>query len=194
MLAPTKTVGASPHPHRIPSRCQQKRPPFGWSFLLSFRSLHFIMDRRPHPYRVCPSFHGFSPGLKKCPPDTFLPRLRRGRPLRNDPVLARMRDSICIGIREWMPIIVLPPSSRRQATVRRTVAFKSFESQSRSQNNPAPTPLRGAFAGSWILPRPKKVSTGHFFAPPAAGPASSNPQPMPTKKTTLWVVFFVGRG
>ena len=28
---------------------------------------------------------GFSPGLKKCPPDTFLPRLRRGRPLRIPP-------------------------------------------------------------------------------------------------------------
>ena len=28
---------------------------------------------------------GFSPGLKKCPPDTFLPLFHRGRPLRIPP-------------------------------------------------------------------------------------------------------------
>ena len=41
-----------------------------------------IMRIRPHPYRVRPDVHGFSHGLNKCPPDTFLPRLWRGRPLR----------------------------------------------------------------------------------------------------------------
>ena len=32
------------------------------------------------PIRVRPQIEGLSHGLRKCPPDTFLPRLRRGRP------------------------------------------------------------------------------------------------------------------
>ena len=40
----------------------------------------FFPDPRPHPYRVRPQIKGLSHGLKKCPPDTFSPRLRRGRP------------------------------------------------------------------------------------------------------------------
>ena len=40
----------------------------------------FLPDPRPHPYRVRPQIKGLSHGLKKCPPDTFSPRLRRGRP------------------------------------------------------------------------------------------------------------------
>ena len=34
-----------------------------------------------------------------------------------------------------------------------------------------PTPVPGAFIRQWILPRPKKVSPGHFFTPAAPGPA-----------------------
>ena len=34
-----------------------------------------------------------------------------------------------------------------------------------------PTPVPGAFRKRWILPRPKKVSPGHFFTPAAPGPA-----------------------
>ena len=37
---------------------------------------------------------------------------------------SRVRESICIFAREWAKIMVLPPSSRRQATVHRTVAFE----------------------------------------------------------------------
>ena len=40
----------------------------------------------------------------------------------------RMRDSICIGIREWMPIMVLPLSSQRQAMLPRSIAFILFKS------------------------------------------------------------------
>ena len=39
-----------------------------------------VFDRRPHPYRMHPPTKGLSHGLKKCPPDTFLPALRSGRP------------------------------------------------------------------------------------------------------------------
>ena len=34
-----------------------------------------------------------------------------------------------------------------------------------------PTPVSGAFISLWILPRTKKVSTGHFFTLPAVGPS-----------------------
>ena len=34
-----------------------------------------------------------------------------------------------------------------------------------------PTPVPGAFIRLWILPRTKKVSTGHFFALPPVGPS-----------------------
>ena len=39
----------------------------------------------------------------------------------------------------------------------------------------APTVLWTAVAVTGILPRAKKVSTGHFFARPCDGPLSSNP-------------------
>ena len=42
--------------------------------------VHYGTGLRPHGPQS--AFHGFSPGLKKCPPDTFLPSLRSGRPLR----------------------------------------------------------------------------------------------------------------
>ena len=34
----------------------------------------YEIDRCSHPYRMRPAINGFSPGLKKCPLDTFLPR------------------------------------------------------------------------------------------------------------------------
>ena len=37
------------------------------------------------------------------------------------------------------------------------------------------TPVPGASIRQWILPRPKKHSTGMFFAPATQRPASSNP-------------------
>ena len=40
----------------------------------------------PTPFRVRSQFHGFSPELKKCPPDTFLRRLWRRRPLQIPPL------------------------------------------------------------------------------------------------------------
>ena len=43
------------------------------------------------------------------------------------------------------------------------------------------TSLQDASGYLWILPRPKKVSTGHFFTPPAVGPASSNPYSAPKR-------------
>ena len=45
-----------------------------------------------------------------------------------------------------------------------------------------PQSLRTAFRTAWILPRAKKVSTGHFFTHPSGEPRSSNPI-YPTKNT-----------
>ncbi len=36
-----------------------------------------MLDFGPHPYRMRPEIKGLSHGLKKCPPDTFLPRFAR---------------------------------------------------------------------------------------------------------------------
>jgi len=44
------------------------------------------------------------------------------------------------------------------------------------------TSLQDASGYLWILPRPKKVSPGHFFTPPAVGSASSNPIIHPMQK------------
>ncbi len=49
-----------------------------------------LMHLRPHPYRARSQVHGFSHGLKKCPPDTFLPSLRSGRPFKS--LLLRQKE------------------------------------------------------------------------------------------------------
>ena len=48
---------------------------------------HFLQHYRRNPpsLRDGSFFYGLSPGLKKCPPDTFLPSRRLGRPLRVPP-------------------------------------------------------------------------------------------------------------
>ena len=46
----------------------------------SHRPLFLFMKTSPHPSGMPSCFHGLSHGLKKCPPDTFLPSLRSGRP------------------------------------------------------------------------------------------------------------------
>ena len=38
------------------------------------------IDFRPQSFGLRSEINGFSHGLKKCPPDTFLPSLREGRP------------------------------------------------------------------------------------------------------------------
>ena len=54
-----------------------------------------------------------------------------------------------------------------------------------------PTPVPGAFIRQWILPRPKKVSTGHFFAPATLWPAfrippSAKKDPHPLGGDPFW--------
>ena len=54
-----------------------------------------------------------------------------------------------------------------------------------------PTPVPGAFRKRWILPRPKKVSPGHFFTPAAPGPAFRIPPHHHQKRSTPrgWIFF-----
>ena len=42
-----------------------------------------LLAFRPQSFRLRPEIEGFSHGLKKCPPDTFLPSLRSGRPFKS---------------------------------------------------------------------------------------------------------------
>ena len=44
-----------------------------------------VLKYNPHPYRMRPQIKGLSHGLKKCPPDTFLPALQAGRPFESLP-------------------------------------------------------------------------------------------------------------
>ena len=54
-----------------------------------------LFDPCPHPYRMRPQIKGLSHGLKKCPPDTFLPALRSGRPFESPGVAKKQ-------IPEWV--------------------------------------------------------------------------------------------
>ena len=58
-------------------------------------------------YGMQPDIHGFSHGLKKCPPDTFLPSLRSGRPFesRSAPkeIAARRRHFFWRRVRDSNP-------------------------------------------------------------------------------------------
>ena len=53
-----------------------------------------------------------------------------------------------------------------------------------------PTPVPGAFIRQWILPRPKKVSPGHFFTPAAPGPAFRIPYAHQKRSTPTGVDLF----
>ena len=44
------------------------------------RRRKIIIDTNPQAYRLHLGINGFSHGLTNCPPDSLLPRLRRGRP------------------------------------------------------------------------------------------------------------------
>ena len=52
-----------------------------------------------------------------------------------------------------------------------------------------PTSLRDAFCQKWILPRPKKQSTGLFLTLTSFGPVFRIPMPIQIRKPTLWVSF-----
>ena len=56
-----------------------------------------IFDSHPHPYRMRLQIKGLSHGLKKCPPDTFLPRFARP-PFRVPPSVLKNADTH-LGIR-----------------------------------------------------------------------------------------------
>ena len=69
----------------------------------------------------------------------------------------------------------------------------AFTFNSTTNNILMPTSVPDAFMRIWILPRPKKVSTGHFFTPLTVGPASSNPCCLPKKRRTpRWGVLLFG--
>ena len=54
------------------------------------------------------------------------------------------------------------------------------------------TPTRGASRNQRILPRTKKVSTGHFFTPVCGlVPSFRIPQPIQIRKPTRWVGFLI---
>ena len=65
---------------------------------LSGSRLHHIFDSHPHPYRMRLQIKGLSHGLKKCPPDTFLPRFARS-PFR---VPSRPEGEIRKRIPQWV--------------------------------------------------------------------------------------------
>ena len=59
-----------------PISAQKMSRPKGAAFWGAFYKFRF----HPHPYGMRLESEGLSHGLRKCPPDTFLPSLRSGRP------------------------------------------------------------------------------------------------------------------
>ena len=76
--------------------------------------------------------------------------------------------------------MVSVPSSRHRPSCHRQLRF-DLSNPTLLKNGIAPTPIPGAFAMPWILPRPKKHATGMFFTPALLGSASSNPTPRQQK-------------
>ena len=73
------------------SRCKAKKEGhpqgvplfvFGEHYRYYWKLLQLIICIRQHSFGMQPDAHGFSHGLNKCPPDTCLPHLWWGRPLR----------------------------------------------------------------------------------------------------------------
>ena len=91
----------------------------GYTFLIR---VHICIQMRPQ-------IKGLSHGLRKCPPDTFLPSLRSGRPFESTLDINKKPDTR-MGI--WFfgtakgtcCIMVWIPSSRNPANVHRTFAFR----------------------------------------------------------------------
>ena len=113
----------------------------------------------PHPYRVRSENDGFSHGLKKCPPDTFLPRLRRGRPFESHHCTHMENATRKGGIFYVYDLDTIDVSTISPYC---------------DQYSLMPTPVPGAFIRLWILPRPKNSPPDCFY-PGCAGAGLSNP-------------------
>ena len=104
---------------RIPLHKQKEGHPKGvLLFVISvhFRCRHFYYAHPSTSLRMRPDAHGFSPGLKKCPPDTFLPHLRWGRPLRipsAPPIKIPPKGGIFIGGAEGIRTLAPVPRPTR---------------------------------------------------------------------------------
>ena len=122
----------------------------------------------PHPYRVRSESDGFSHGLKKCPPDTFLPRLCRGRPFESQTPISNK------SLPHWGRLLLLCDLDTIDVT---------FTVHHCDHNSLMPTPVAGAFIRLWILPRPKNSPPDCFY-PGCAGAGLSNPV-RPSKNDTI---------
>ena len=69
---------------------------------ISFSRLEILrplLDHRSQSYGLRPLIEGFSHGLRKCPPDTFLPSVPSGRPFKSAPTNKKEHPS------EWMGVL-----------------------------------------------------------------------------------------
>ena len=60
-----------------------------------------VLDHRSQSYGLRPLIEGFSHGLRKCPPDTFLPSLCSGRPFKSAPTNKKQTPSEWMGFVFW---------------------------------------------------------------------------------------------
>ena len=76
----------------------------------------YEIDRCSHPYRMRPTVNGFSPGLKKCPPDTFLPRFARPSSSNPHPMIKNDQPQMWLVI-FWQRMRDSNPRKRSQSPV-----------------------------------------------------------------------------
>ena len=86
------------------------------------------MDGCQQAYRPPPSIHGLFPGLKKCPPDTFLLRLRSAA-LFESTIRTKKRGGFCLLFswcgRQDSICILLPSGSKIKVRLRQAVGGNS---------------------------------------------------------------------
>ena len=103
----------------------------------------------PTPIRVRSQVHGFSPGLKKCPPDTFLPCLRQGRPLRIPHLNKKKNHTVWCGFSFWQRMRDSNPRKRSQSPV--CYRYTNPLSAERLYYIPKFRKVKRKFHKSWIL-------------------------------------------
>ena len=73
----------------------------GKTALTPARSLRPLLDHRSQSYGLRPLIEGFSHGLRKCPPDTFLPSVPSGRPFKSALTNKKEHPSEWMGVLFW---------------------------------------------------------------------------------------------
>ena len=88
-----------------------------------------ILAFRLQSYGPQPESEGFSHGLKKCPPDTFLPSLRSGRPFKSPSPISKESPPRKGGLSLLLLVYTLDIIFRSLKTINKPSKYQTFRSQ-----------------------------------------------------------------